>query len=194
MYGSLERRSPKHSFSLSLSPSPLNSYVNEAFLQYQCIVTLDKCGGSRFTHLYYTCCTWLHNHILCETGNCTHQYMLKPIPLFAIWTIASMRLSSHALRCEPGRWGTSDESGRLCTLCPKQVWESEYHTLIQCSAFDHIRLCFPHLFDWVQSLHEFISQPQCALSIATFISKFLEHRESLLTFTRITWNVIFLVS
>ena len=75
---------------------------------------------------------------------------------------------------------------RLCTLCPKQVQESEYHTLIQCSAFDHIRPCFPHLFDRVQSLHEFISQPQCALSIATFISKVLEHRESLLTFTRIT--------
>ena len=34
-------------------------------------------------------------------------------------------------------WGTSDESGRLCTLCPKQVCESKYHTLIQCSAFDH---------------------------------------------------------
>ena len=100
--------------------------------------------------------------------------------------IASMQLSSHALRCEMGRWGTIDESGRLCTLCPKQVRESKYHTLIQCSAFDHIRPCFPHLFDRVQSLHEFISQPKCALSIATFISKVLEHRESLLTFTRIT--------
>ena len=88
-------------------------------------------------------------------------------------------------------WGTSDESGRLCTLCPKQVCESEYHTLIQCSAFDHIRLCFPHLFDRAQSLHEFLSQPQCALSIATFIGKVIEHRESLLTLTRIMWNVIF---
>ena len=39
-----------------------------------------------------------------------------------------------------------------------------------------------------------LSQPQCALSIATFIGKFLEHRESLLTFTHITWNVIFFVS
>ena len=42
-----------------------------------------------------------------------------------------------------------------------------------------------------QSLHEFLSQPQCALSIATFIGKVLEHRGSLLTFTCIMWNVFF---
>ena len=50
-----------------------------------------------------------------------------------------------------------------------------YHTLIQCSAFDHIRAFFSHIFDQAQSLHEFPSQPQCALSIATFIGKVLEH-------------------
>ena len=68
--------------------------------------------------------------------------MLEPIPLSATRTIASMRLSSHALRCEIGHWGTSDESGRLFTLSPKQVRESEYHTLIQCSEFD----CWIYLF------------------------------------------------
>ena len=39
-------------------------------------------------------------------------------------------ICTQALRCEAGRWGTSDESGRICTLCPKQVQESVYHTLI----------------------------------------------------------------
>ena len=101
--------------------------------------------------------------------------MLEPILLFAIQTIASMQLSSHALRCEMGHWGPSDESGRLCILCPKQARESKNHALIQCSAFDHIQLCFPHIFDQPLSLHEFLSQPQHALSIATFICKVLEH-------------------
>ena len=169
-----------------LHDASLDSSVNEAFLQRQCIMRWDKCGGSRFTHYTTHVAPNYKSIFFAERGNRTHRYMLEPIPLSAIRTIASMRLSSHALRCETGRWGTSDESGRLCTLCPKQVRESEYHTLIQCSAFDHIRPCFPHLFDRVQSLHEFISQPKCALSIATFISKVLEHRESLLTFTRIT--------
>ena len=100
-----------------LHDASLDSSVNEAFLQRQCIMTLDKCGG--YKTIFFL-----------ERGNRTHRYMVEPIPLSAIRTIASMRLSSHALRCETGRWGTSDESGRLCTLCPKQVRESEYHTLI----------------------------------------------------------------
>ena len=100
-----------------------------------------------------------------------------------------MWLSSHALRCATRRWGTSNESGRLCTLCPKQVREFEYHTLIQCTTFDHIGSCFPHIFEQTQSLHTVLSQPQCALSIATFIGKVLEHWDSLLTFTCVMWNV-----
>ena len=68
--------------------------------------------------------------------------MLEPIPLSTIRTIASMWLSSHALRCETERWGTSDDSARLCTLFPKQVRESQYHTLIQCCAL----IIFNHAF------------------------------------------------
>ena len=77
--------------------------------------------------LYYTCRAPNYKTIFfTERGNRTHRYMLEPIPLSAIWTIAS-GLGSHALWCEMGSWGTSDKSGRLCTLFPKQVRESEYH-------------------------------------------------------------------
>ena len=60
------------------------------------------------------------------------------------------------------------------------------NNLIQCSAFDHIQPCFRRIFDQAQSMHEFLSHPQCALSIATFIGKVLKHRDLLLTFTCIT--------
>ena len=33
-----------------LHDASLDSSVNEAFLQHQCIITCDKCGSSRFTH------------------------------------------------------------------------------------------------------------------------------------------------
>ena len=33
-----------------LHDASLDSSINEAFLQQQCIMTWDKCGGSRFTH------------------------------------------------------------------------------------------------------------------------------------------------
>ena len=105
-------------------------------------MTWDKCGGSHFTHYTTHVAPNYKTIFFTERGNRTHRYMLEPIPLSAIRTTASMRLSSHALRCETGRWGTSDESGRLCTLCPKQVREFEYHTLIWYNAlplniFDH---------------------------------------------------------
>ena len=69
-----------------------------------------------------------------ERVNHTHGYMLEPIPLSAIRTM----VSSHTLRCETGRWGISDKIDRLCIFFLEQVRESEYHTLLQCSAFDHI--------------------------------------------------------
>ena len=105
---------------------------------------------------------------------------VEPI-MFAIRTIASMRLTSHALRCEMGHWGTSDESGRVCTACLKQVRESKYHTLIQCFTFYHIRPCFPHMFDQAQSLQEFLSWPHVQSRLQLSLVKFLniESRYSL---------------
>ena len=91
----------------------LDSFVNEAFLQRQRIMTWEKCGGSRFTHYTTHVAPNYKTIFFVERENRTHRYMLEPIPLSVIRTIASMRLSSHALRCETGRWGPSDESGRL---------------------------------------------------------------------------------
>ena len=169
-----------------LHDASLDSQVNEAFLQRQCITAWEKSGGSRFIHYTTYVAPNYKTIFFSERGNRTHPYMLEPIPLSAIRTIASIRLSSHSLRCEMGRWGTGEESHRLCTLCPKQVRESEYHTLLECSAFDHIRACFPHIFNHELSLHTFLSQPRSGLSIATLISTILEHRESLMRSTHTT--------
>ena len=66
--------------------------VNEAFLQRQCIKTWESSGSSRFKH--YT------THIApnyTTISKRSHPYLLEPIPLSAICTIASIRLSSHSL-------------------------------------------------------------------------------------------------
>ena len=49
-------------------------------------------------------------------------------------------------------------------------------------------LCFLHIFNKTKSLHKFLSQSQCELSIAIFICKVLEQHELLPTFTSITWK------
>ena len=81
----------------------LDSSVNEAFLQRQCIMTWEKCGGSRLTHYTTHVAPNYKTIFFTKRGNRTHQYMLEPISLSTTRTIASMRLSSHALRCETGR-------------------------------------------------------------------------------------------
>ena len=67
-----------------LHDASLDSSINDAFLQCQCVMTWDKCGGSHFTH-YTTDVAPNYNAIFfADQGNHTHRYMLEPIPLSAI--------------------------------------------------------------------------------------------------------------
>ena len=71
-------------------------------------------------------------------------------------------------------------------ICPKKVWES--NIILWCNTiFDHIWICFPHIFDPTQSWHDFLLWSLCAMSITTFINKVFEHSDSLLTITCTTW-------
>ena len=67
-----------------LHEASLDSFVNEAFLQRQCIMTWDKCGGSHFTHYTTHVAPNYKTIFFAERGNRTHQYMLEPIPLSTI--------------------------------------------------------------------------------------------------------------
>ena len=153
----------------------------------QYIMTWDKCGGSRFTHYTTHVALNYKNIFFVERENHTHWYFLEPIPLSAIWTIASMRLSSHALRCETRCWGTSDESGQLCTLCSNKfeslsitLWYNALSLII----FDH-------------AFHTSSTKPNLCTNFAYNhnVHSWLQH--SLVKFLNIEsniWNVIFLIS
>ena len=72
--------------------------------------------------------------------NHTHQYMLDPIPLSTTRSNPSMWRRSHSKQCHRRCWGTSIESSRLCTLCPKQVPESKYtlwYNALTLNTFDY---------------------------------------------------------
>ena len=70
----------------------LDSSMNEVFLQWQCIMTRDNVEAHAL-HIFYRCCAPNYK-----------TYMLEPIPLYSIRTIASVPLISHALRCETRHW------------------------------------------------------------------------------------------
>ena len=50
-----------------------------------------------------------------------------------------MRLSSHSLEIETGRYNGTDRMHRLCKLCNQNVVESEYHFLLCCTKYTDIR-------------------------------------------------------
>ena len=80
-----------------LHDASLDSYVNEAFLQHQCIITWDNVEAHA-SHIYNTHVAPNHKTIFfMERRNRIHQYLLEPILLPAIQSIVSMRLSSHVL-------------------------------------------------------------------------------------------------
>ena len=80
----------------------LDTSVNEAFCNTNVSWHGGKCGGSHFTHYTAYVAPNYKTNIFTEQGNHTHRYMLESILLSAIWTIASMRLTLHSLRCEMG--------------------------------------------------------------------------------------------
>ena len=57
----------------------LDSFINEAFLQRQCIMTWEKRGGSRFTHYTTHVAPNYKTIFFAEQGNRTYRHMLEPI-------------------------------------------------------------------------------------------------------------------
>ena len=115
----------------------LDSFVNEAFVQHQYVMTRDECKASHFAHYTTHVATHYKTIFFAKQGNCMHQYMLEPIPLYAIQTIASMPLS-HT-HCDV-RQGVGAHVMRVVNYAyfALNKWESKCHTLIQCTTFDYI--------------------------------------------------------
>ena len=134
----------------------------------------DKHGGSRFTHYTTHVAPNYKTIFFAERGKRTHRYMLEPISLYAIRTIASMWLSSHALRCETGRWG---KVMRMVDYAHFAL--NKFKSLSIILWYNALPLIiFNHAF------HTYSTKPnpctnlqlQCAFSIVTFIGKVLEHQ------------------
>jgi hypothetical protein len=61
---------------------------------------------------------------------------------------ARFRLSSHHLEIKVGRFVGIDRDQRLCRFCNMNVVESEYHFLLCCDNYRHLRLKFIGHISW----------------------------------------------
>ena len=129
----------------------------------------ERCKGTHFIH-YITYVVQNNETIfLSKLGNHTKLYMWEPIPLSTICTIASIHLNSPSLThlLFYVRWGCRTHVRKYSMhILP---WASlQHYSLIQ-TRFNPLHThCRPNLLPTL-----------ILLTITMFISKFLEHRESL---------------
>jgi hypothetical protein len=68
------------------------------------------------------------------------QYFLrKSIPENFIHYLSKYRLSSHKLAIEQGRYNDTERSRRACKFCNLNKVEDEYHFILECPHYGHLR-------------------------------------------------------
>ena len=78
-----------------------------------------------------------------------------------------LRLSSHRLRIETGRWARMPQEQRLCQ-CGVAV-QTERHVLVECTLVREIRLSYGHEF---VDFNEFLSSPKSKQQLAMVLNIF----------------------
>lgn len=101
--------------------------------------------------------------------------------------LAKFRCGNLKLNIETGRYTSVPRHCRLCTVCNMKMVEDEFHFLLVCPAYRHLRLrLLPKYFNSWPSLYKFntllSSNSKCLLSkLSKYIHAAWNHRTELLT-------------
>lgn len=95
-----------------------------------------------------------------------------------------LRLCSHNLEVELGRYSRLDRENRLCKMCNQNVTETEYHFLLCCTKYSQIRQKYLGNISW-PSLNKFNSIMSCnskkkLILLSKFIKEAFELRKNTL--------------
>ena len=104
-------------------------------------------------------------------------YLRRNISYTLRTTFTKMRLSSHKLLVERGRWVKPkiNYCDRLCTLCHKHDIQDEYHALMICSRYESLRKKYlkpyyykrPSVYKFIQLMNTVNKREQFRLMIFT---------------------------
>ena len=119
---------------------------------------------------------------------CYSFYLEKCIPRNFRVNLTRLRLSSHSLRVETGRYGSNriPRSDRKCLCCNSGRIEDEFHFVLECEAFRNLRKQFlkpyfyrnPSMFKFTKLLNS--PQRSNLVRLCQFISKAIKHRNTIL--------------
>ena len=141
---------------------------------------------SRFIKLFEQRCADTHAHSchgqIQQSSRCRlykelkenhdiEPYLRRNISYTLRITFTKMRLSSHKLLVERGRWVKPkiNYCDRLCTLCHKHDIQDEYHALMICSRYETLRKTYlkPYYYKFIQLMNTVNKREQFRLVIFT---------------------------
>ena len=97
----------------------------------------DVCKQEMFADISNSSRGYIYQHL---TGNFVMQYYLcKSINPIYKKNITRLRLSSHNLNIEQGRYRNENRNNRICTLCNSNDIEDEFHFVLKCPFYNDIR-------------------------------------------------------
>lgn len=120
-----------------------------------------------------------------KTSFCFEQYLEKNPNDKLRKHFTSIRLSSHKLEIELGRYNNVDRNYRICKLCSQNVTESEYHFLLCCDLYRDLRCKYLGNISW-PSLNKFVSimsntNKKYLIRVSKFIEKAMICRNNTLS-------------
>ena len=104
------------------------------------------------------------------------MYSCTRVPEYGRIAISQLRLSSHKLKIETGRWSRIPREHRLCQ-CGKDI-QTEEHVLLSCPLSKNIRQMFSSVKD-VQSIADLLDSRDNWYELSIFCFKVLQHYEYL---------------
>lgn len=98
-----------------------------------------------------------------------------------------LRLASHKLEIEFGRFNGIDRNNRFCKLCNQNAIESEYYFILCCEKYRDIRLKYLGYIAW-PSMNKFISIMSCKnkkylINVCKYIKEAISLRSNTLSIT-----------
>ena len=81
----------------------------------------------------------LHTYRLYKKDFKTEPYLCKPMSFEVRKTFSNFRCGNSQLHIETGRYSNTPLESRTCNVCNNDTIEDEFHFLIQCNAYCHLR-------------------------------------------------------
>lgn len=116
-------------------------------------------------------------HLNSSWDHAQKSYLGADIKWKAKMLMAQLRTSSHQLRCETGRWSRPKEEWdeRICYLCNMDLVETEWHYIMECPAYEDIRVNYRDTTLTVDSLTSLFEEERLA-KLAVYLTKIHSRR------------------